>query len=132
MQLSPFLRAILKIDAATCLGSAVLVLPLASALQAPLGVQPTLLAGAAASLVPIGLFILWLGTRRQAPASLVWLVILGNIGWSAASVATAATLEGMTPLGQAAIAGQGFGVLAIAFAEYAGLRGSRQLGVKPA
>jgi hypothetical protein len=124
MQLSNYLRMILKLDAAGCLGMAAILLPTAAALEAPLGVEAATLSAASASLIPIGLFILWLGTRRAAPVGLVWLVIAGNFGWTAASVTAAASLPGITPLGQAAVAGQGLAVLAIALAEWAGLRAS--------
>ena len=126
MQLSNFHRTILKLDAASCLGIAALVIPIAQALEAPLGVDAAALSAAAASLIPIGLFILWLGTRRAAAAALVWLVIAGNFGWTAMSLAVAASLPGITTLGQAAVAGQGLAVLAIALAEWAGLRSSQQ------
>ncbi|MDP9421230.1 MAG: hypothetical protein M3Q19_00065 [Pseudomonadota bacterium] len=125
MQLSTFLRTILKLDAASCLGMAALVLPAAGALQDPLGIDAALLTAAATSLVSIGLFILWLGTRREAAAGLVWLVILGNLGWTAASLFAAANLAGVTALGQLAVAAQGLAVLALALAEFAGLRQSR-------
>src|SRR5688572_27713652 len=125
MQLSPFLRTVLKLDAACCLGLAALVLPTAGALQQPLGIESWTLGAAAGLLVPIGLFILWLGTRREAAAILVWLVIIGNFGWTAASLAVAAELPGMTALGQAAVAAQGLAVLALAFAEWLGLSRSR-------
>lgn len=124
MQLSKLLRTILKLDAASCLGMAVLVIPAAATLQAPLGIDSGVLRAGAAPLIPIGLFMLWLGTRREAPAALVWLVILGNLGWTAASLAAAGSLPGITPLGQAAVAGQGVAVLVLAIAEWAGLRQS--------
>ena len=124
MQLSNFLRTILKLDAASCLGMAALVIPTAAALEAPFGIEASALTAAAASLIPIGLFILWLGTRREAPALLVWLVIAGNLGWTAASLAAAGSLPGITPLGQAAVAGQGLAVLVLALAEWVGLRQS--------
>ena len=126
MQLTNFLRAVLKIDAASCLGMAALALPYAVVLQGPLGIASAELAAAAALLIPIGLFILWLGTRRAAPAALVWLVIAGNLGWAAASLVAAASLPGITPLGQAAVAGQGLAVLALALAEWAGLRSAQE------
>ena len=126
MPLSKFLRIILKLDALSCLGMAALVLPAAAALKTPLGVESGALAAAAAALIPVGLFILWLGTRREAAPILVWLVILGNFAWSAASLIAAANLTGITALGQALVAGQGLAVLALAFAEYVGLRQSRQ------
>lgn len=132
MQLSTFLRTILKLDSASCLGMAALVLPTAGALEQPLGVDAGALSAAAASLIPIGLFILWLGTRREAPPALVWLVIIGNLGWTAASLMAAVGLPGITALGQAAVAGQGLAVLAIALAEYAGLRSSQRASWKAA
>lgn len=125
MQLSNFLRIILKLDAASCLGMAALALPAAGALQYPFGIDAALLTAAAAPLVPIGLFILWLGTRREAAAGLIWLVILGNLGWTAASLFAAANLPGITMLGQVAVTAQGLAVLALALAEWAGLRQSR-------
>ena len=124
MQLSKFLRTVLKLDSASCLGTAALVLPAAAALQLPLGIDASLLQAAAAPLIPIGLFMLWLGTRREANPAFVWLVILGNIGWAAASLLAAASIAGITPLGQLAVAGQGLAVLGLAAAEWAGLRGS--------
>jgi len=124
MQLSNFLRTVLKLDAASCLGMVALVIPTAAALEAPFGVASGVLAASAASLIPIGLFILWLGMRREAPALLVWLVIAGNIGWTAASLAAAESMAGITALGQAAVAVQGLAVLVLALAEWAGLRQS--------
>ena len=125
MQLSNFLRTVLKLDAASCLGMAALVLPTAAALETPLGVEPAILTAAAASLIPIGLFILWLGMRREAAPALVWLVILGNFGWTAASLAAAEALPGITGIGQAVVAGQGLAVLTLTLAEWTGLRASQ-------
>ena len=129
MQLSNFLRTVLKLDAASCLAMAAIVIPMAGMLQEPLGIDAAALGAAAASLIPIGLFILWLGTRIEASAGLVVLVIAGNIGWAVASFAAAGTVPAITFLGQAVVAGQGLAVLALAIAEWAGLRSSRTLSV---
>lgn len=125
MQLSNFLRTVLKLDAATCLGMAALVLPAAGALQGPLGIDAGLLRSAAVSLVPIGLFMLWVGTRREAAAGFVWLIIVGNLAWTAGSLLAAAELPAVTAVGQMLVIGQGLGVLALAILEWAGLRQSR-------
>jgi hypothetical protein len=125
MRFSNFLRTLLKLDSASCLGMAALVLPTAGALQASLGIDAALLRAAAAPLIPLGLFILWLGLRREAAPALVWLVIMGNIGWAAATLITAANLPGISPVGQLAVTGQGLAVLALAMLEWAGLRQSR-------
>lgn len=125
MQLSNFLRTVLKLDAATCLGMAALVLPAAGALQGPLGIDAGLLRSAAVSLVPIGLFMLWVGTRREAAAGFVWLIIVSNLAWTAGSLLAAAELPAVTAVGQMLVIGQGLGVLALAILEWAGLRQSR-------
>ena len=124
MQLSNFLRTVLKLDAASCLAIAAIVIPMAGMLQEPLGIEAGALSAAAASLIPIGLFVLWLGTRREAPTALVAIVILGNIGWAIASFAAAGSVPAITFLGQAVVAGQGLAVLALAIAEWAGLKSS--------
>ena len=124
MQLSNFLRTVLKLDAATCLGMAALVLPLAPGLEPVLGIDALFARSAAASLIPIGLFMLWVGTRRETNAAFVWLIILGNLAWTAGSLLVAAELPGITEVGQALVIAQGLGVLGLAVAEWAGLRGS--------
>ena len=126
MQFSKFLRTILKLDAASCLGMGAAVLLFAGSLSGPLGIGTGILQAAAASLIPIGLFIAGLASRRSAPAGLVWLVILGNVGWTAMSFATASSLPGITPLGQAAVAGQALAVLALTISEWVGLRSSQR------
>ena len=126
MQLSNFLRTVLKLDAASCLGMAAAILPFAASLEALFGIDARILQGAAASLIPIGLFIAWLGLRREAPAALVVLVIVGNLGWTAASLVAASSLAGITALGQAMVVGQALAVLGLALAEWAGLRASRE------
>ena len=127
MQLSNFLRTVLKLDAASCLAMAAVLIPAAPVLEVPLGMSRDVLAGAGASLVPIGVFILWLGTRREAPALLAWLVILGNFGWTAASLATALGLPGITALGSVLTAGQGLAVLGLALLEWRGIRESERV-----
>ena len=124
MMLSTFLRAILKLDAASCLGMAAITIPAAAILSGPLGIDPAALRGAGLSLVPIGLFILWLGTRREAPAAFAYLVILGNIGWAAVSLLASADLPGITSLGTLLVAGQGLAVLGLAILEWIGVRQS--------
>ena len=124
MQLSNFLRTVLKLDAASCLAMAAMVIPMAGMLQEPLGIEAGALSAAAASLILIGLFVLWLGTRREASAALVAIVVLGTSGWAVASFAAAGSLPAITVLGQAVVAGQGLAVLALAIAEWAGLKSS--------
>lgn len=127
MQMSPFLRAVLKLDAISCLGIAAATLPFSGKLAHLLGLPTLLLFAAAASLVPVGLFILWLGLRTSAPAAMISFVIAGNIAWAASSLYTAFHYLGITSMGQLAVAGQAFGVLGFALIEWAGLRNSAGL-----
>ncbi len=54
----------------------------------------------------------------------MWLVIVGNLGWTAASLMTAQGVPGVTPLGQALIVLQAGAVVALTVAEWIGLRSS--------
>ena len=127
MQLSNFLRTILKLDSASCLAMAAIVIPMAAMLEQPFGIEAAALSAAAVPLIPIGLFVLWLGTRPEAPVSLVAMVIIGNVAWAAASFAAVGSVPEITSLGQIAVAAQGLAVLALALAEWKGLRSSREL-----
>lgn len=124
MQLSRFLRTVLKLDAASCLVMAAALVPGAELLEPDLGIPATLLASAGASLIPIGLFILWLGTREAAPPVLVYLVIAGNLAWTVASLASLALLS-VTTLGLATLVGQALAVAAFAMLELRATRESR-------
>ena len=126
MQLSNFLRTVLRIDGASCLAMAAIALPLAGILEGLLGIDAAVLSAAAVSLIPIGFFLLWLGMRRMAPQAMVLFVIVANVGWAAASFAAAAGLPAITSLGQVVVAAQGLAVLVLAACEWLGLRSSRE------
>jgi hypothetical protein len=123
MQLSPFLRTILKLDAASCLVMAAALAPGAALLGSMLGIPAALLTSAGISLIPIGLFILWLGSRERAPSMLVYLVVAGNLGWTAASFVSLALLPDVLPFGLAVVTAQALAVAAFALLE---LRGARE------
>jgi hypothetical protein len=55
----------------------------------------------------------------------VWLVIIGNLGWTAQSFALLGQLA-PTPLGTAFVSVQALAVLGLAGLEYMGLRRARQ------
>lgn len=126
MILSPFLRTVLKLDGLSCLGLAALILPLSVTLSPRMGLPAALLTGAAATLIPIGLFILALGLQTRASRALVMLVIVGNVGWAAASLLVAAESAEATALGRALVSAQGLAVLGMAALEWVGLRASQQ------
>jgi hypothetical protein len=127
MRITNFLKRVLLLDAASCLGMGAGLLIGANGLAAPLGLSAGLLGGAGLLLLPLGLFIGWLGLRSEAPAALVWLVILGNLGWVGESLLVAFGQPGVTTLGSAFVATQAAAVLGLALLEYAGVRAVRTM-----
>ena len=122
MQMTTFLKRVLLLDAASCLGMGAGLLLGAGPLAGPLGLPEALLTGAGAVLIPIGLFIAVIGTRATPPAALVWLVIVGNLGWVVESAIVAFGTAGITPLGTAFVLAQAAAVLGLAVLEYVGVR----------
>jgi hypothetical protein len=122
MQMTNFLKRVLLLDAASCLGMGAGLALGAAMLAGPLGLSERLIEGAGLVLIPIGLFIGWLGTRSAAPAALVWVVIVGNVGWTAESLFVAFRQAGITALGTAFVAVQAAAVLGLALLEYVGVR----------
>jgi hypothetical protein len=125
MQLSLFLKRVLILDAASCLGMGAVLVPAAGALAEPLGLPSGLIGSAGLLLVPLGLFILWLGMRAAAAPAFVYLVIAGNVIWATESILLAFGDATITPLGTLFVAVQGVAVFGLAVLEAIGLRRSR-------
>jgi len=123
---SNFLRTVLKLDCLSCLAMAALLVPGAAMLSGPFGITEELLRLAGLALIPIGLFIGWLGFRGQGPAAFIKLVIFGNIGWVAASFVVVAAIPAITSLGAAFVTVQAVAVLTLATLEWLGLRQGNQ------
>jgi hypothetical protein len=126
MEMTPFLKRVLLVDAASCLGMAALLLPGATALAPLLGLDRALLVGAGAALAPLGLLILWIATRRGLYVWLVALVIAGNLLWTVESFLLLTVAAGVTAIGVAFVSGQAAIVALLAALEFAGLRRARQ------
>lgn len=122
MQMTLFLKRVLLLDAASCLGMGLGLIAGAAMLAGPLGLPAALLSGAGLSLLPIGLFMAFVATRAAPPALLVWLIILGNAGWVAQSLGLIAISPTISALGTAFVVAQAAFVTLIACLEYAGLR----------
>ena len=131
MNMTPFLKRVLLLDAASCLGMAALLLPGATALAPLLGLDRSLLVGAGAALAPLGLLILWIATRRTLYVWLVGLVIVGNLLWTVESLFLLAVAAGVTAIGVAFVSGQAAIVALLAMLEFAGIRRARA-AAKPA
>ena len=126
MNPTAFLRRVLALDAASCALLGLLLSLDAAALSPLLGLGERLLFGAGLLLLPLAAFIGWLASRPSPPRPLVWLVIAGNLAWTAESFLLIATESGgITALGTAFVAGQALAVLVVAMLEYAGLRRMR-------
>ncbi len=117
--LSSFLRRILAVDAVTCTAAGALM-AFGAAILAPItGLPQPLLLWAGVILFPVAALMAFLSRRQTAPAALVWLVILGNAGWVAASIA-ALLLTQPTALGTAFVVAQAAAVAVLTVLEWRG------------
>lgn len=116
-----FLRRVLALDSLSCLALGLLMGFGATVLAPLFGLPEPLVRIAGLVLLPLAAFIGWLASRPAPPRGLAWLVILGNLGWTAESFATLA-LHDATPLGAAFVAAQALAVFGLAGLEYLGLR----------
>jgi hypothetical protein len=118
-----FLRTVLRIDAATCVATGLLMTLGASSLAGLTQLPSQLLFAAGLSLLPIAAFIVFVAARAPVWPLGVWLIILGNIGWVLASVwlLIAGTV---TPnaLGAAFVIVQAMAVAVLATLEFMGVR----------
>lgn len=121
MSNATFLRRVLALDAATCIGTGALLALAAAPLAGLFGLPHALVSGAGIALLPIGLFMAFLATRAQPPRLLVWAVIVGNAVWAVESFIVIGQF-GPTTLGAAFVAAQALVVAALAALEYVGLK----------
>jgi hypothetical protein len=125
MILSTFLKRVLILDAASCLAMSGLLTLGGAPLARMFGIDPQIVGGAGLALVPVGLFMLWLGTRRAAAPAFVYLVIGGNALWTIESFIVAANAVAITGPGMAFVTLQALAVAGLAVLEWIGLRRSR-------
>jgi len=107
---APGLRRVLEFDAATCLLMGLLLLSTASPLSALLGLPHSLVFWAGAALFPCAALMAGAAAMHRPPPALVWLVILGNAAWVAASVVVTIVFE-PTRTGVLFVIGQAAAVL---------------------
>ncbi len=111
-------------DALTCLGAG-LVMTIAAGPLAPLtGLPETLLTIAGIALFPVALLFGVMARMPTIPQALLWLAVVGNAGWVAASVAVMALFPA-TPFGYVFVAVQAAVVLVLALLEASALRATR-------
>ena len=118
-----FLRRVLALDSAGCLAIGLLLALGAGPLSALFGLGERLLFGAGLLLLPLAAFIAWLASRPAPPSALVWLLIVGNLAWTAESLLLISTESPrITALGAAFVAAQAVAVLGVTLLEYVGVR----------
>ncbi len=123
--LSPFLCRALALDALSCLGMAALLVPGAGMLAPLLGLPRMLLLEAGLIVLLCAGIIGWLATRREAPRVLILVVIIGNVGWVAASLLLLVSgLVAPTTLGVVFVLAQAAAVAIFTELEWVGLRRS--------
>jgi hypothetical protein len=117
-----FLRTVLRIDAATCVATGLLMAAGSSLVSDLTQIPAGFLTPAGLSLFPIAAFITFVASRAQFWPLGVWLVIVGNIGWVLASIwllAGGAIKPNM--LGAAFVVVQAAAVAVLASLEFVGL-----------
>lgn len=118
-----FLRRVLALDALSCAGMGVLLATVAGPLAPLFGLPEELVRGAGLLLLPVAAFLGGLAWLRSPAPLLVWVVIVGNLGWTIESlVLIGQQAAAITGLGTAFVAAQAVIVLALAGLEYMGLR----------
>ena len=123
MNSTAFLRRVLALDSASCLALGLLLALGAAPIAGLFGLGERLLFGAGLLLLPLAAFIAWLASRPAPPSALVWIVIVGNLAWTAESFLLISTEAGtITALGTAFVAAQAIAVLGVSLLEYIGLR----------
>lgn len=121
----PGLRFVLGLDAATSVAMGLLLVVGADGLGPWLGLPQPLLLWAGVLLFPCAALMAVAAVPHRPPAVLVWLVIAGNAGWAAGSVAVATAWFEPTRVGLALVLLQAAAVVVLLWLEWRGLAASR-------
>lgn len=116
----PDLTQILRVDAFTCIAMGMLLVAAATPMSALLGLPAPLLLWAGVVLFPCAALML-MAAQRPRFAPLVWVIVLGNLTWVAASAVVGLAFD-PTPLGLAFVVVQAAVVAVLAWLEWRGLR----------
>lgn len=115
------LQNVLLLDAATCVAAGVLMAFGSNFVAGFTGIPTSLLFWAGSVLFPIAALMVYAGVQATPSRPLVWLIILGNIGWVAASLALFAIIA-PNGLGYAFITAQAAAVAMLALLEHGALQ----------
>jgi len=113
------LRTVLMFDAATCFAFGLLLCLGAGPLTSLFGLPTDLLLFAGLILFPCAVLMFVVAKQPNPSLALVWLIILGNLGWVLGSIAILILPIGApTAIGYGFVILQALGVLGIATFEY--------------
>lgn len=119
-----FLRRVLLVDAATCVLAGLVMAAGAKFVNGLTAIPTGLLLPAGLILFPVAAFMAFVATRAQVSRGAVWVVVIGNAGWVAASLflmlGSAIAANG---LGQIFIGAQALAVALLTLLEYRGVTG---------
>ena len=122
-QSSNFLRRALILDALASGATGLLMIAGAGLVEGLLGLPAALLRGAGLVLVPYVAFVIYAGTRETISRSAVWMIIVANVAWAAASTLLLASgWVSPTALGYAFVIAQAVVVALLGEVQYMGLR----------
>jgi len=127
MQVSIFLKRVLILDALSCLGMGAGLAIGSGVLGSLFGLSDKLVLSAGLALIPVGLFILWAGTRRQIAPLFLYAIIVGNTVWVVESVVVASDAPDITMMGAAFVLAQAAAVATLALLETVGVLRSRNV-----
>jgi hypothetical protein len=117
------LQNVLLLDAATCVVAGALMAFGSSFVAGLTAIPVPLLYWAGLILFPIAALMAYAGLQAVPPRPIVWLIVLGNIGWVIASVAVFAFIA-PNALGYIFILAQAVVVAALALLEHSALQRS--------
>jgi hypothetical protein len=118
-----FLRNVLWADAASCLGSGLLQVLLTGVMASMLGLPAALLSSTGLFLLVYAAAVGFIATRRPLPRAVIWLLVVGNLGWALACVEVLiSNWATVTVLGTAYVLVQALTVAVLAELQWFGLR----------
>ncbi|GAA3053021.1 hypothetical protein GCM10010464_17030 [Pseudonocardia yunnanensis] len=120
------LRFALRLDAAGSGALSVVGLAAAPLLTDLLGISEDVLRGTGAFFVAYAVALVVLAAMRTIPRPAAWTVVVGNLAWSAGSIAAVvAARESLTALGMGVVLVQAAAVVVFAELQWMGLRRAR-------
>ena len=117
------LHNVLLLDAATCIGAGALMAFGSNFVAGLTAIPVPLLYWAGLILFPIAALMAYAGLQATPPRPLVWLIVLGNIGWVAASLGVFAVIA-PNALGYVFILAQAAVVAVLTLLEHSALQRS--------